>query len=187
MKTCQIALNLVPQQGFQIALLNIETRGSVDVFGRQDTTRGINNSVRVTREYFFNDANSGYRFPLLDTYLVNSSSNYTIREDTIGLVTYAACNATVITRARVGLMTTGANNYGDISSIDQNSSVKFNLRTRRCSPNDPRGEAQIVDITGGDDRAEVRNACALRGVGVNGTITSRTREVCYDELGQALR
>lgn len=181
-RACNIAIDLEPQQGFQVALVNIETRGTIDVLGSQNTTRGLNNVVKVSREYFFNDEfMNGYHFPILDTYLVNSSSLYTIQEDSIGVVTYADCNARIIARARMGLMTTGANNSGSIDSIDQNAAVKFSFRTRRCSSNDPKGSAILIDVTGGDDRAQVRNACVLRGVG-----TSRQREVCYDDFGSAL-
>jgi len=177
MKSCNIAITLRPNQGFQVALVNIETRGFVDVFGRQDTVRGVNNSVRITREYFFNGSrNNGYRFPILDTYVVNTSAADTIQEDTVGLLTYADCNDRVIARARMGINTTGEFNYGSIDSVDQNSRLTFNLRTRRCTGNEPKGPATIVDVTGGDDRATVKNACILRG----------SREVCYDENGDRL-
>jgi hypothetical protein len=182
-ETCNIAINLQPLQGFQVSLINIETRGFADVLGPQNTSRGINNAVRVSREYFFNDANSnGYRFPLLDTYIVNTSAGYTIQEDTIGLATFSDCNARIIARARMMLTTTGANNTGSIDSVDQNSQLKFNFRTRRCSSNDPKGNSVIIDVDGLDDRAKVKNACVLRGVRNN----TGGREICYDEQGDIL-
>jgi hypothetical protein len=180
LKTCNLAVTIEPLQGYQLALANIETRGSVDVFGRRDTTRGVNNAVAVSREFFFNSADNlyGFRFPILDTYLVNSSSNYTIQENTTGTVTYGPCNARFIARGRLSLNVTGASNYGDISAIDQNSSLRFNILARACTGTTP--PPGIQDITG-ENRATIKNACALRGVGTG----SRT-EVCYGANGEVL-
>ena len=180
LKSCQFAVNLTPQAGYQIALANIQTRGAVDVFGPRDTRVGLNNAVRTSREYFFNTAeNTGFRFPILDTYLVNSSSIYTIEESTNGVVNYGRCNAATIARGRVNLNVTGANNYGDVGSIDQNGSITFNLLTRACTGAEPVGG--LIDIPAGDQRAKVKNACALRGVG-----TSSRTEVCYGANGEVL-
>ena len=179
-KTCQFALSLTPQAGYQIALANIQTRGAVDVFGPRNTRIGINNAVKTSREYFFNTAdNTGFRFPILDTYLVNSASAYTIEEGTNGVVNYGRCNAVTIARGRASLNVTGADNYGDIGSIDQNGSITFNLLTRACTGAEPVGG--MIDVGAGDQRAKVKNACALRGVGT----PSRT-EVCYGANGEVL-
>jgi len=180
LKSCQFAVNLTPQAGYQIALANIQTRGAVDVFGPRDTRIGLNNAVKTSREYFFNTAeNTGFRFPILDTYLVNSSSAYTIEEGTNGVVNYGRCNTAAIARGRVNLNVTGANNYGGLGTIDQNGGSTFNLLTRACTGAEPVGD--LIDIPAGDQRAMVKNACALRGVG-----TSSRTEVCYGPNGEVL-
>jgi len=178
-RACQFTVELTPQPGYQIALDRVQMRGSVDVFGPRDTRRGINNVAKISRELFFNDAtNSGFTFPFLDRYLVNSSSTYTIEEDTRGQISYAQCNARVSVRARLGLAVTGANNYADIGGIDQNGALDFNLLTRACTGNQPPGTG-IIPISG--DQATVKNACVLRGVG-----TSSRTEVCYGPNGEIL-
>ena len=91
---------------------------------------------------------------------------------------YAACNAKVIARARVNLLVTGANNYADLAGIDPNGGIKYKLLARPCTNEGPSGE--VIDVVG-EERAIVKNACALRGVG-----TSSAREVCYGANGEVL-
>ena len=180
LKTCQVAFNLQPLQGYQIGLTSIETRGDIDVLGAQDTARGINNAAKLSREFFFNDANSGLRFPILDSYLVNTFAGYVIEEGTNGIQYYGACNATVTARARLGLNVTGANNFASIGALDGTGGVKFKLLTRACTTEGPSFPG-FEDILGGDDRAVIKNACALRSAGTNAQ-----RMVCYGPSGEIL-
>jgi len=181
LKTCQIAVELTPAAGHQIMLANIQTRGSVDVLGPRDTRAGVNNAVRIQREFVFDAGDgSGFRFPLLETYLVNSSGSYTIEERTRGF-SYGRCNATATARAWLTLQVTGDDNQGEISSIDENAAPRINLLMRPCTDTEPPASAGIVDIAPGEQRELIKNACALRGVG-----TQARMEVCYGRSGEFL-
>ena len=181
LKTCQIAVELTPAPGYRIMLANIQTRGSVDVFGPRDTRAGVNNAVRIQREFVFDAGNgSGFRFPLLETYLVSSSGAYTIEEHTRGF-SYGRCNATATARAWLTLQVTGDDNQGEISSIDENAAPAINLLMRPCTDTEPTANAGIVDVATDEQRELIKNACALRGVG-----TPRRMEVCYGENGEVL-
>jgi len=190
-KTCGVALTLEPNQGIQLALIDVKLSGSVDVFGSQNSSAGINNVVRVTRNYGFNGVRSnagrsgggGYDVGPLNTYMVNSSSFYEIQEDTVGVITYSPCGKPIIARADLVVQSNGVGTYGDISALDANVALKYLVRTRTCKNSDPE-DTQVITVPP-DERATVRNVCILRGV-QNGRITSSTRQVCFDQDGNAL-
>jgi len=165
--SCNLAVELRPPAGSQIAIVDAETRGHANVAGRRDTTSGINNAVAVSREFFF--ANASSESPS-NTYIVNTSNAFSLEQRTTGNVSYAGCGQAVLARARLGLNVTGANNYGDIA--DASGALRFKLIVRPCSGATP-GPTVVQDI--------VKNACVLRGIGTS----SRTR-VCYVASGEVV-
>lgn len=189
-KTCGVALTLLPNPGIQLALIDVKLSGSVDVFGSQGSgNSGLNNVVRVTRNYSFNGIRSGrtngggYDVGPLNTYMVNSSAFYEIQEDTVGVITYSPCGKPIIARADLVVQSNGVGTYGDISALDANVALKYLVRTRNCRDSDPE-DTQVITVPP-DERATVRNVCVLRGI-VNGRVTSSTRQVCFDQDGNRL-
>jgi len=189
-KSCRISVDLIPNAGFQIALFNVDVRGSVDVFGPRDTDLGLNNVVGIDRRYAFTTVDTDNKgrakeFLTLLTRIVDSSSAYAIGEETASLVSYAGCNARVRARIAVRVSATGELNYGDISAVDENSSVQFGLRTRPCTGNEPTKDPVIQPIQA-SRRTLNRNMCVLEDDVAGPRIRGARSKVCYNEVGREI-
>lgn len=189
-KACRISVDLIPNPGFQIALFNVDVRGSVDVFGSRDTDVGLNNVVGIDRRYAFTTVDTDNKgrareFLTLLTRVVDSSSAYTIGEETASLVGFAGCNARVRARIAVRVSATGELNYGDISAIDQNSSIQFGLRSRPCTGNEPTRDPAIQPIPAAR-RTLNRNLCVLEDGIAGPRLRGPRSKVCYNDAGREL-
>jgi len=178
---CQILADITPRPGAQIALVNVRTSGFVDVFGPRDTDIGLNNIVRIERRYFFNTLAGDSRpreFLERATRIVESSGPYTIGDDAMPILSFAGCNARVRARIALRLAVHGELNYGDIGAIDQNSTVQFAFRARRCTGNEPSREPTVGPVRLAPP-SNLRNVCVLEG----DEPTGQRMKVCYDSLG----
>jgi hypothetical protein len=171
--TCNVAANITPAPGFQIALVDVDIRGNVDVQGRRDTELGLNNVARIEREYFFNEPGAlGDADTLRATRIVNSDGNYSI-SDNFAFLTYARCNQSVLARTRLTLSVAGRNNFASIRVLDEEAdSIRLGFRVRRCDSG-----PTVIPIGSSET---VTNACVLEGDG------AARRKVCYDRSGKQI-
>jgi hypothetical protein len=179
-KACSVAVTLQPQQGYQLALANIETRGLADVLGVSDgapNTR-VTNVLRYDRRFLFGTpGGAGFDFPTKSTYFAASLGFFVIAEETTAPISYADCNARVVAEADLRATVIGAYNSYSLSTVAHRSGLSFKLLARACEGNERKAAPKLVPVAG-DNRATVKNACILVGVG-----TKARKRVCYDADG----
>jgi hypothetical protein len=201
-KRCNIIADITPRPGVQVALINVQASGNAVVFGGRDTDMGENNVVRIERRYFFatqandkDEANPrgeflGTKDLPPTTRIVDSSSSYSIGEETSAVVGFAGCNAPVRARIQLTLAVTGDGNYGDIGALDQDSTIQFAFRAKPCTGSEPKREP-VLRAPAATRRSRVLNACVLEGGDTGRLLAARQApgprfKVCYDSTGKEL-
>jgi hypothetical protein len=182
-KACSLAVALQPQQGYQLALANIETRGLADVLGvpyREPNTR-VTNVLRYDRRFLFGTpGGAGFDFPSKSTYFAASLGFFVIAEETTAPISYADCNARVVAEADLRATVIGEYNSYSLSTVAHRSGLSFKLLARACQGNEPKAAPRLVPVAG-DDRTTVKNACVIAGVG-----TKARKRICYDVEGAVI-